>query len=456
MIALFEKIQNYGTENIESRLELRNMRFMNVINAVFLTVLVILQIMMLFVFKIPEMWWVQALGIVSGLIYYVLVKTTSISFVKVYVCVIPVLFVAGFSIYGVGKGGADKFYLLVCSVLPLLLFEKKKHYIGLVMMSIVAFFFVHFMQRLVDPLYPLEEDPLMMYTAFNFFTIFSVLYFFLKIFKKEISDHQQETEDQKLLVEEKQHEILDSINYAKRIQEAILPPDRVVKDVLSDGFVLYLPKDIVAGDFYWVEEVEENGIKSVLFAVADCTGHGVPGAMVSVICHNSLNRCVREFGLTDPGHILTKCRELVIEHFTESNEQVKDGMDIALCCWNRSTNQLVYSGAHNSLYLVRNGELSEFIGNKQPVGYFENAKEFSTEELEVKQGDRIYLSSDGFPDQFGGEKGKKFKYKPFKQLLLSSSTESTDRQKEIIRDTFTNWKGNYEQLDDVCIIGIEV
>jgi serine phosphatase RsbU (regulator of sigma subunit) len=174
----------------------------------------------------------------------------------------------------------------------------------------------------------------------------------LKITRRQkaiIEKQKQEVVHQKELVDEKNKEILDSINYAKRIQTAILPPKRIVKEYLPNSFILYKPKDIVAGDFYWMESKGDF----IMFAAADCTGHGVPGAMVSVICNNGLNRSVKEFGIIDSGKILDKAREIVVNEFEKSDEEVKDGMDISLCVLNTKTKQLQWSGANNPLWIVR-------------------------------------------------------------------------------------------------------
>ena len=259
-------------------------------------------------------------------------------------------------------------------------------------------------------------------------------------------------EEQKIRVEEAHEEIQDSIAYAKRIQTAILPPPKLVKEYLTSSFVLYKPKDIVAGDFYWMEP-QQNG---VLFAAADCTGHGVPGAMVSVICNNGLNRATREFGLSKPEEILTKTRELVIAEFEKSEEEVKDGMDIALCSLNGLT--LRYAGAHNPLWIIRKDgtEVEEIKADKQPIGKYAEEKPFTGHEVQLNEGDTFYVFSDGFADQFGGEKGKKFKAKNFKALLLSMQSETMEKQKELIDTSFENWRGNLEQLDDVCVIGVRI
>ena len=263
-----------------------------------------------------------------------------------------------------------------------------------------------------------------------------------------------ETYDQ---LEEKNREILDSINYAKRIQEAILVSDDRWLAALPQSFILYKPKDIVAGDFYWMQQVDAM----TMFAAADCTGHGVPGAMVSVVCHNALNRAVREFGLTDLGQVLDKTREIVVSEFEKSNAEVKDGMDIALCCLIPPTTsgnnpQLAYAGANNPLWIVRNGEVLETSANKQPIGQYPLQKPFSTHLLDLEAGDVIYVFTDGYVDQFGGEKNKKLKKGPFKKLLLSMQDLPMDAQKVALDEAFDRWKGDYEQVDDVCVLGLRV
>jgi len=275
----------------------------------------------------------------------------------------------------------------------------------------------------------------------------------LRITKKQklvIEEQKEVVEEAHHELEEKNQEITDSITYAKRIQSAILPPDKVVKEHLNESFILYKPKDIVAGDFYWFEK---SGSK-VLFAAADCTGHGVPGAMVSVVCNNALNRSVREYNLTDVGSILDKTREIVVKEFEKTDVEVKDGMDIAIC--SLEGDKLEYAGAYNPLWIIRNGVLMETKANKQPIGHFDNPEPYTTHFFEVEKGDSIYIFSDGYVDQFGGERGKKFKVKAFRELLLSIQDKSMEEQKILIDKTFETWRGELEQVDDVCIIGVRV
>lgn len=268
--------------------------------------------------------------------------------------------------------------------------------------------------------------------------------------KQLIEEQKRATEIAHHQLEEKNTEILDSIIYAKRIQNAILPSQKIIQQKLPQSFILYRPKDIVAGDFYWLEQKEET----LLFSVADCTGHGVPGALVSVICNNGLNRSVREFNLTDPGKILEKTREIVIAEFEKSEDEVKDGMDISLCAI--TGNELQWAGANNGLWIIRSNAIIELKADKQPIGKYSDNKPFSTQSVILRSGDLIYMYSDGYADQFGGTKGKKFKAAQLKELLLSIHNESMIRQKQMLEEKFDEWKGNLEQLDDVCVWGVKI
>ncbi len=257
---------------------------------------------------------------------------------------------------------------------------------------------------------------------------------------------------QKEIIEERNREVRDSITYAKRIQTAILPSDKLVKEFLSDSFILFKPKDIVSGDFYWMEKIGEK----IFYAVVDCTGHGVPGAMVSVVGHNALNRTIKEFGLTEPAAILDKLTELVEETFEKSESEVKDGMDISLCCLDLNMNQLKWAGANNPIWIHSKGEIQEIKADKQPIGKFDYRKPFTGHTIELEKGDTIYIFTDGFADQFGGDKGKKFKYQQLKSFILTLQNKKMDEQKEILNNRFESWRGELEQVDDVCLVGVRV
>lgn len=279
--------------------------------------------------------------------------------------------------------------------------------------------------------------------------VFSIsLYSRFRITKKQkvIIEHQKE------MVEEKQKEIIDSMNYAKRLQRAILATPENITQQIPSNFLLYKPKDIVAGDFYFFETNGEH----IFLAAADCTGHGIPGALVSVVCANALTRSVKEFGLTDPGKILDKTRELVLETFKKSGEDVKDGMDISLCSFQKGLKTIKWAGAFNPFWYTNNNAMIEIKADKQPIGLTENAKPFTTHTIQLESNEMFFLFTDGFADQFGGEKGKKFKYNNFEKLLLTNKNLSMNEQNTLLDTEFENWRGNLEQIDDVCVIGVRV
>lgn len=274
--------------------------------------------------------------------------------------------------------------------------------------------------------------------------------------KNEIEHQRDIAESRRKDLEVVNAEITDSINYAKRIQNAIMPAEQYVAQALRDYFVLYLPKAIVAGDFFWVRE--ENGL--TYFAAADCTGHGVPGALVSIICSNALNRSIEEFGCVQPSEILDQSTWLLSQAFEKSDEDVRDGMDVALCAWDQQKKILHYSGANNPVYIIRNAEtepeLEVYKGDRHAVGWKEEDQPFTNHSIQCKVGDLVYTFTDGFPDQFGGPKGKKFKYSQLKEHLLKIAHLSMKDQKESLIQAFEEWKGDFEQIDDVCILGFRV
>lgn len=276
--------------------------------------------------------------------------------------------------------------------------------------------------------------------------------------EQTVEERTAEVKEEKKIVEEKNKEILDSIAYAKRIQSTILPSMRAFKAHLNESFVLYMPKDIVAGDFYWFESV--RGDSRVFFGACDCTGHGVPGAMVSVVCHNALNKALYEFGRRTPAEILDKTSELVIENFNKNmdlSDEVKDGMDASLCAFNPETGELIWAGANNPLMLIRNGEeVAELKADKQHVGHSDKRRPYTNHNFHLRKGELIYLITDGFADQFGGEQNKKFQKRKLRELLFSIHHLPMEEQRSRLLATFEEWRGTNEQVDDVTIIGVRV
>jgi ligand-binding sensor domain-containing protein/serine phosphatase RsbU (regulator of sigma subunit) len=269
------------------------------------------------------------------------------------------------------------------------------------------------------------------------------------ILEEKVKDRTAIVVAQKEELAQKNKDITDSIRYAKRIQFAILPE----KSPFPETFILFKPKDIVSGDFYWFTEVGDKEF----FSAVDCTGHGVPGAFMSIIGHNSLTKIVREYGILEPGKILTQLNKEVIEtlHQRTDSGDVYDGMDLALVSYDRKEGQLEYSGAFNPLYLIRNGEIQETKANKLSIGRssLNTEVEFTNHRFEMKKGDTVYLFSDGYADQFGGELMKKFKYKNLKELILKIQPETMDNQRAIMDQTIEQWRGDVEQVDDILVIG---
>ncbi len=251
-------------------------------------------------------------------------------------------------------------------------------------------------------------------------------------------------------------DILSSISYAKRIQEAILPPDKTIHAHFSDAFVLYKPKDIVSGDFYWMQVVGDT----IFWAVVDCTGHGVPGALMSIVGAHGLKKIVVDNGISDPVQILNDLTSHVIESVADSKDgrAIMDGMDIALCCLNKSTGVLEFAGAYNPLIQIRNNELNVFKGVRKPIGRYvaKINKPFIKHTVEVQPGDCYYMFSDGYVDQFSEETGGKYTQKVLKAKLLDIHMKSMSDQKDDLQETFRLWRGRESQLDDVCLMGVRI
>lgn len=249
-------------------------------------------------------------------------------------------------------------------------------------------------------------------------------------------------------------ELLESLRYASYIQQALLPTHKEFHQWFSDHFIFYLPRDIVSGDFYYINKRNEF----IILAVADCTGHGVPGAFMSILGITYLNEIINSIEYFTAGTVLNHLRERIMKALcqTGDEDEQKDGLDIALCIINTKSNSLNFAGAVNPLYIVRNKQLIEVEGDFMPVGIApEEEKPFTNRQIDLSAGDRLYLFTDGFADQFGGPDGKKFKYKPFRELILTHSSLEFKEQQQKINDVFHSWKGNLNQLDDVLVVGCQ-
>jgi serine phosphatase RsbU (regulator of sigma subunit)/Tfp pilus assembly protein PilF len=274
--------------------------------------------------------------------------------------------------------------------------------------------------------------------------------------KEEIEKKNVALNEANVEIESKNKDITDSIQYARRIQEAILPEVEFNATFGQSAFVLYRPKDIVSGDFYWMAQTSEH----LLFAAVDCTGHGVPGAFVSIVCSNLLSQSVKEHGLTRPDEILNDVNVRLSETLRQrvDESRVRDGMDIALCCIHKKTLHLYFAGAFNPVWIIRDSVLTELLPDKFPVGLFEEEelRKFSYKEFQLKKGDRIYVFSDGYSDQFGGELAKKYKRSTFQEFVKNIQSSPVNEQGKLLLEEHLRWKGDNEQIDDILVLGMEV
>ena len=300
-----------------------------------------------------------------------------------------------------------------------------------------------------------QQQIIIIATLVGLFVVVGFLIVLFQRFKKE-KLQKEEIAKQKGEIEDKNTEIIDSITYAKRIQQAILNGEEFESKNLPEHFILFKPKDIVSGDFYWVHEHQET----LYMAVADCTGHGVPGALMSMLGISLLNDIVNDNPNISPSNLLDQLRTRVIKELSqdEHNSESRDGMDISLIKLNIKTREVEWSGANNPLWILRNGaaEIEEIKPNKQPISHYVKMDSFTNHSVNLRKGDLLYLFSDGYADQFGGLKGKKLKYPVFKKLMIKNCNEKMDIQKLLLSKYIENWSRDFTQVDDICVFGIRV
>ncbi len=256
------------------------------------------------------------------------------------------------------------------------------------------------------------------------------------------------------ILEEKNREITDSIHYASSIQSALLPELQTLNTFFSDSFILFKPRDIVSGDFYWIQPLDNK----ILITAADCTGHGVPGAFMSVLGISLLDDIVNKNGIIQPAEILFELRAKIIHALNQHKEKdKKDGMDMALCLFDFEQQKGYYAGAYNALYIIRNNELEQIKADRMPIGlHMKDGESFTQHIFDLQSGDQYYMFSDGYADQFGGEKGRKLMTKKFKELLLQNAHLSGSEQQEALNNYFESWRGDTEQIDDVIVTGLKI
>lgn len=347
------------------------------------------------------------------------------------------------------------FYFLFLPIVCNILFDNKRTVLGYLILSVVVMLGNVYMLNNTKPFYEVTDTERWLgYPNIPF--VMLLVFLSVRMFKNENRKYAAQIEDQRSVLEEKNKEITDSINYAKRIQSALLAPAALMKSHLPEHFVLYKPKDIVSGDFYFAAETHSG--KFVL-CVGDCTGHGVPGAFMSLLNISILRELIADQKIERPDILLNKQRELIIRSLNPhgAEETSKDGMDCVVAQFDFTSGIIEFACANNPVWIWRNGQLHEFKADKQPVGIHEGeTKPFSLHEWKSQPGDILYLFTDGFADQFGGPRGKKFKYAQLKDRIASLGTTSIEKGAKELDEVFTEWKGNLEQVDDVLIIGIKI
>lgn len=265
-----------------------------------------------------------------------------------------------------------------------------------------------------------------------------------------LNKQNEEIENQKSLIEEKQTEILDSIHYAKRIQESLLVQQKLLHEALPNSFIFFQPKDIVSGDFYWA--TKRN--RKFYLAICDSTGHGVPGAFMSALNITFLSEAINQLGISEPGKIFNHVRSRLVESI--SHDGAKDGMDGILFCFDEMSRRLTYTAAYNNPIVIRDGELIKFPADKMPVGKSDIMTDFQTYAIDIEPGDQLFAYTDGYADQFGGANGKKLKLANLHAYLLRISDEKMTEQHTLLKEHFHSWKGTLDQVDDVCLFGVKL
>ncbi len=369
-----------------------------------------------------------------------------------HVCCGFIYFIEGTLTYGLQTN--LHFYLLIMCMISAVMFDRRKTIQGFITFAIFSFFglitWLHFHKPFVTALEQSETVQTIIGNV-NLLLLFMISSLFILFFKEDMLKSQKHILKQKQVIEEKNKDMLDSIQYAQRIQLALLPSRNSLQTLFPDSFLLFQPKDIVSGDFYWIFQNDDYRFA----AVGDCTGHGVPGALMSVLGINLLNEIVENKGVSAPAEILNELRSGIIAAFDKEGKssEYKDGMDISIVRICRKTNRYIVAAANNALYHISGQELEERSANRQPVGYSHHLEPFTQQEFSFQNGDLLVLFTDGYADQFGGPKNKKFRYKSFKELLLTYRQENME---EVLSTGFESWKGNLEQVDDVCVLGIRL
>lgn len=441
------KIASFGITDQHSPAIAEQIKLVNLISFLGIPICISYSILF-FITGFNSVAYAFSLGLSVFILPPFLIKFLGLNIARVFVCATAPLV---FGLASIFAGKDSGFYLgfLVISLPPIIVFPKLKT--GLILTGItVLLMFLSIVGNIFFP--PAHEIPFaMLLYVFNLFTVLVTSLTIVIIFKTEL-------EESKGLVLEKNKEIIDSINYAKKIQYTLLADEEFLNQTLPEHFVYFQPKDIVSGDFYWATSINSGTGKKFYLAVCDSTGHGVPGAFMSLLNISFLNEAITERGIYEPHLILNHARQRLIESI--SNEGQQDGFDGILLCFEYSNSKeiarITYAAANNAPVLISGNNYTELNCDKMPVGKGIKLEPFQLHELRYSKGDLLCLYTDGYADQFGGPTGKKYKYKKLNQLLLDLSKGKLTAIKTELDSRFKNWKGKLEQVDDVLVIGIKL
>jgi serine phosphatase RsbU (regulator of sigma subunit) len=395
---------------------------------------------------------VTGYSMLSTLFSFILVKRDKADVAFHYMIWFGFFFLTSFSLL-FGNTNNSYYYFFFLPVACNILFDNKKIAVSYMLLSALLMTANIFWIEHYDSYYHIDAS--LHYLNYpNILFLMLLIFLGVRMFKVENQKYAHQIEEQKEVLAEKNQEITDSINYAKRIQDALIPSEEEFNKHFKESFVLFKPKDIVSGDFYWISRKEGR----TFYATADCTGHGVPGGFMTMLGISFLDQIINDSGILEPARILDTLRERLIHTLkqTGGTGENKDGMDIVLCCIDEASKKLTYSAANNSLYIYRDQAFTEYKPDKQPCGFYHDIKPFTQKEIDLKAGDLIYTFTDGFADQFGGPKGKKYKYKQLEQTIVDFRERPLPEQRNELSRSFENWKGNLEQIDDVCVIGVKI
>lgn len=393
-------------------------------------------------------------GIIVSILYY---QSRFRSVFHTWLFILVTLFILSASwVANEGSNGSINFVYIVASVIYLSITRRNQHVqillvvaLNIILLYQLEKYFPQFILSYPSP----ETRHTDMIFAFSYVLFFSTLMY--SYLKKSFDNERDKTVKQRKEMEYKHQEITDSIKYASKIQTALLPSYNALKDYFEDSFVFWIPKHIVSGDFYWVKEVDGK----ILIAAVDCTGHGVPGAFMSILGISLLNEIVLHNKITQPNIILNELRNEVKRSLqqTEQRTSARDGMDMSICAIDKKNQKLEYAGAFNPLIIVRNDVVIQYKANRMPVGiYIMEEENFTNHEISLEPGDNLYMFSDGFPDQIGGKNAKKFKMNRFKELLLEIYTKPMSEQHNLIKERFNDWIKGHDQTDDILFIGFRI